>query len=181
MKIFLYIIITLIGLPFLIIGHLSAFVILPIQVGFWRTRRFLEELNEDAGWRTWLIIAFMAAATVSTAQLPYVLSTDKISLEVEPRIVKPDPCFFEVLDISNFKGNNLYDLLRDLQTRVEHCNILFVYNPDMANCYHVTVRKQKGVVLEIIEDSLRDTDLQLIVIPPRTVGISKIYRKPFRL
>lgn len=121
------------------------------------------------------ILILLLVTTALYAQRPPLLVEHEIILNQDTYII-PDTCFHQMMDITPFKGDRLSDFLIYLNEKSYMlCGVHFAWSPLLINQYPVKIRKTKGVLLELLDDALRGTDLQIVIIPPRTVGVRKYY------
>jgi hypothetical protein len=93
------------------------------------------------------------------------------------QFIIPDQCFHKIIDINGFKGYRLDDLLRAIGSQSSVCGVLIIYSPMLVDSILIRVRKTKGTPLELIEDALRDTTLQITISLPRSICISRYIPK----
>lgn len=94
----------------------------------------------------------------------------------EKEYVKPDPCFWEDIDISRFRIITLSDLVSVLENAhgMRCARILISGNILKDYKYDIRIRKTRGPVLELLRDAIRKTDLTIEIVPPSSV---LVYRR----
>lgn len=131
------------------------------------------KINRMAYMLTLLVIAL--SSVIADAQYPFVLKQEPVFSELT--YAKPDSCFFKHISIKGRDIKTYIELVTALEYALREDQVFFSYSPLLLDDRTLNLRKREGTILEILHDALRYTDMQIWMLGPKQIGISRISYK----